>query len=128
MFGRNKDNSAAKAAIAEALADINDKYGYGYAMGLINMAYSLGAITQNERADYIDTAYQRERAAAAQGQPVYKKKGVYEFMGYHILKDFAKDAGDGSACWCIKKIGSDQLLARDLKFKDAAKKVQELAQ
>lgn len=134
MFGRKKeaapDSAEALALIHEALADLERASGGAflnpYISGLCDMAFTLGAITQNERAEFTSRAHELEQELKAKAQPVYKKKGVYEYNGYYILKDLAKAAGDGSACWCIRKIDGDEILAKDLTFKAAAKEIDKL--
>lgn len=127
MFGKkNAASNLAHGIIKEALAELSSKSDKDYALGLIEMAYQLDAISMNERANYQEQALAAMKKEKAKNEPVYKKKGVYEYQGCLILKDFAKEQGAGSACWCVKPIDSEQLLAKDLTFKDAVKEIDEL--
>ena len=130
MFGKKKESiptynkEDAYQLIRAAFADMEDvsdgAFLSAYISGLSDMAYSLGAITMNERDDYKERAHKKEQEIKAKGQPIYKKKGVYEYNGYHILKDFAREPST-NACWCVRKMGAEDLLAKDLTFKDAVK-------
>ena len=140
MFGSTKktvqalekqlDKAKAQKLITEALEEMegvkDGAFMEAYILGLTEMALTLDAITINERSEYNTRAHEKERAIKAKGEPVYKKKGVYEYINYYILKDFAADNGAGSACWCIKRIGTDEIIAKDLTFKDAVKAIDEL--
>lgn len=129
MFGRKKeaaaaiDRAGALKMLDEALESMQDvrdgEFMKGVLFGAADMAFTLGAITFDERNNYKHKALAIDKDLKAKGKPQYKKKGVYEYNGYHILKDFAKDAGDGSACWCVRKIGADEMIAKDVTFKEA---------
>lgn len=127
MFGKKKmladQRENAKNLITIQIAEISSKMDSAYVSGMIELAFELGLLNRDERADYTNTAYAKGDKAATNEQPKYKKKGCYEYKGYYILKDFAKDAGDGSACWCVKPIGSEDLLFTDLAFKAAIKAI-----
>lgn len=128
MFGIFKaaGSAPAKKEIEQAIEIIKEKYSLGYAQGLIDMAFTLGAITQNERAEYVNAAYNKERAEAAKDKPIYKKKGVYEYRGYFLLK--TNNLGDGAPNWSIQKAGAQDLIAKDLTFKAAVAEVDKLCE
>ena len=109
----------AEIKVMEELKD--GKSQEAYIVGLAEMALTLGAITLEERMEIATRAHAKAQEVKAKGEPVYKKKGVYEYNGYNILKDFEKEAGAGSACWYVKEIGKSKIIAHDLKFKDAVK-------
>ena len=66
LFGTKKEtNSSAQrdkalALINEAFADLETKGDRAYLTGLIEMAFALGAITLNERANLKDRAYKAD--------------------------------------------------------------------
>jgi len=133
MFENIKKAESRKKALAviqEAFADMEDAtdvdFYIAYLRGLMDMACTLGAITHKECAGYAIKALSIEQALKAKKEPVYKKKGVYEYNGYYILKDFAADAGAGSACWCVKQMGAEELIAKGLTFKEAVKVIDEV--
>lgn len=129
MFGSKKqpaptiDRSGAIKMLCDELKEmetVNDgAFMSAYICGAADMAVTLGAITNEERSTFKAAALELERKIASRGKPVYKKKGVYEYNGYHILKDLAKADGDGSSCWCVKKIDGDKMLAVDVTFSEA---------
>lgn len=57
MFGIGIDKKKAKELIEAAIKETENKNDRAYATGLIEMAYELGAITMNERADYKSELY-----------------------------------------------------------------------
>ena len=130
LFGTKKETNSS-AQREKALALINDAFAdmesatdgafmEAYILGAVELAYKLELVTMNERAEYAERAHTKRQEIKAKGEPVYKKKGVYEYNGYNILKDFAVSS---SSCWCVKKIGAEELIAKDLTFKDAVKVV-----
>lgn len=136
MFFKSKKNSQpqcdlhafAVAAIDDELEQAESERGLAFVHGMAEMAYTLGAITLNERAAYTDAIYQKQQEIKAAGQPIYKKKGVYEYRGYYLLKDLAADAkGDGAAVWCVKKIGETGLIETKLTFTEACRRIDTLA-
>lgn len=127
LKGKTDQSAKAVAAIQEALADTTTKYDVAYIQGLTDMAFTLGAITMNERAEYATQAHAKERAEAAKGQPIYKKKGVYEYRDYLILKDFAREQVTNE-CWCVMDKERTEMFAKDVAFKEAARRIDELTE
>lgn len=136
MFGKVKSKESTKVCatnrddacqlIIEALNDMDDAsdgtFLRSYIWGLADMAFALNVISYEERIDYKDRAHKKEQEIKSKGEPVYKKKGVYEYNGYYILKDFAREA-TSQACWCVKKMNAEDIIAKDLTFKDAIKAI-----
>lgn len=119
-----KDKVDIKPQIEAAIADISNKYLLGYAQGMIEAAFALGAITVNERAAYNTRAIEKEKAEAAKGEPIYKKKGVYEYKDYLIVK--LAEGGAGANNWGIQKKQDNKLIKDSLTYKAAIAEVDKL--
>ena len=111
--------------IETELAEITSKYHASYVQGLVEMAYILGVIDMNTRANYSDKIHAKERTEAAKGQPIYKKKGVYEYRDCLITKvfEFEKTTNE---CWCAIRKSDNKVIAKDVAFKEAARRIDEL--
>ena len=134
MFGIKKDNSADQSAAAKRLIEnelvemegvTDGAHSESYIMGLARMALTLELITVSEELAYMQRAHDLAQKIKAKGEPVYKKKGVYEYIGYYIVK--VANAGDGAANWNVQD-SAGNTLAVGLTFKEAAKKIEGLAQ
>lgn len=111
--------------IETELAEITSKYHASYVQGLVEMAYILGVIDMNTRANYSDKIHAKERAEAAKGQPIYKKKGVYEYRDCLITKVFELEKNTNE-CWCAIRKSDNKVIAKDVAFKEAARRIDEL--
>lgn len=63
LFKKALNRRAALEKITEALTDCETSGDYAYVTGLLDMAWELGVITQNERADYNTIGCKRMEAA-----------------------------------------------------------------
>ena len=63
LFKKALNRRAALEKITEALTDCETSGDCAYVIGLLDMAYELGVIATNERANYHDTAHKQVEAA-----------------------------------------------------------------
>ena len=121
---QEKQSKQALEVIEEELAELQSKYEAGYVRGLVEMAYILEAIEREARNDYIDKIHAKERAEAAKGQPIYKKKGVYEYREHLITKAFELEKTTNE-CWCAIRKADNAVIAMNVSFKEAVYRINE---
>ena len=124
MF-KKKNTANAKMFIMQEMSlfeDLSDgRFHEAYIRGLLDMAFELGAIELNDRAYLSTMAHQKEQEIKSKGQPVYKKKGCYEYRGYYILK--IHNMGDGAKNWSVKKTEGEEIIVEDDTFKEGIKRI-----
>ena len=120
---RIEQNAIAKICIMNAMKEFEDlrdgQTQLAYINGLVDMAFELEIIESNDRANFTTIAYKKAQEIKAKGNPIYKKKGCYEYRGYYILK--LHNMGDGAENWGIQKIDCKEMIVTDVTFKDAIK-------
>ena len=129
MFGITKKNANAAQqkdlalyTINEAIREMETEAEANYCYGLITMAYTLAVIDTNTRSQLTCTVHEKQSKLKEKQEPVYKRKGLYTYKDYYIIK--VEDNGGGAANW---KVGTDTqaFISNALTFKDAVKFIDE---
>ena len=130
MFKKNKNtnDNLALELLKEELKNMEElsdgAHQESYIQGMAYMAFMLGALHPNVRAEIVDRAHAIKVSLDAKGKPVYKKVGVYTYKEYLMVK--VANKGDGAQNWSVQD-NNGNTLATDLTFKEASKKIEEIS-
>lgn len=125
---KSANNAIAKTFIMQEIKELKEhkdgRYQSAYIHGLIDMAKRLDILELNEASALSNMVYEIVEKIKANGQPIYRKKGCYEYCGYYILK--THDTGDGAPNWKVEKIENKKEIKKDITFTEAVKIINKL--